>query len=184
MATPAPAIDYAAVRKGLVAFLSAATGLVNGRFILAQAQGPIQPVPKRPYATFQFRMTALKANFRDYTTPVPDSLTGAVCYAGHRGVALDVTFHGRTQDEAYGLAVNCQAGLYRPDLLGPLTSIGWAVYTIGDVTDLTALLNTGFEPRAMCEFEMWTKIKTIVEPGYIESVPLVGDVVTGLALTV
>lgn len=184
MPTPYFAIDYAAARKALVGAVSLGTGLGNNRIIREQAQGPVQPVPPRPYASFTFRMAAMRTPFRDST--VFENVAGNehVTISGYRGIAVDITFHGESQDDAYGYATTFQASLYRDDVLRALRAYNFAVWAVQDVTDLTAMMATGYEGRAMVEFEMWTRIVSTVAVGDIQSVPLIGDVKTHLELTI
>jgi len=176
-------IDYVNARKALVAAIVLGTGLANNRIVREQAQGPVQPPLPRPYASFVMRMAAMRTAFRDSTVFKNTEGNQSITVSGYRGLAVDVTFHGQSQDDAYGLASTFQASLYREDVLASLRAVGFAVWTIQDVTDLTSLLNTGFEARAMVEFEMWTRIVSTVAVGDIQSVPLVGNVQTHLELT-
>ena len=106
-----PPIDYAAARKALVRAISIGTGLSQSRVLRAQAQGPVQPVPEKPYATFMFRTSAMRTGFRDTQIKAPEISSTAVYYRGTRGIAVDVTFYGSDQDEAYGLAAAMQSAL-------------------------------------------------------------------------
>jgi len=177
------AIDYVNARKALVAAIVLGTGLANNRIVRAQAQGPVQPPPPRPYASFMVRMAAMRTAFRDSTVFHDVEGNESITISGYRGLAIDLTFHGNSQDDAYGLATTFQASLYREDVLASLRKAGFAVWTVQDVTDLTSLMNTGFEGRAMVEFEMWTRIVSTVAVGDIQGVPLVGDVTAQGVLT-
>ena len=177
------AIDYVAARKALVAAIVLGTGLANNRILRGQAQGPVQPAPPRPYVSFETRMAAMRTQFRDSVVFSTVAGKDVVTVSGYRGISTDVTFHGHSQDDAYALATTFQASLYREDVLSQLRAAGFAVWTVQDVTDMTTLLATGYEGRAMVEFEMWTRIVSTVDVGDIGSVPLIGDVNASGALT-
>lgn len=176
------AIDYAAARRALVAAIALGTGLDPSKIVRTQAQGPQAPRPMPPSCTFSSRTVSMRTGFRDSMLSAPDISPTAVRYAGTRGMAVDLNFFGRDQDEAYNLAVIMQAALYRYDLLQGLTAAGWAIYKVGDVTDITALLNTGFEGRALLEMEMWTRSVLLVDPGVVESAQVIGNVQTDYSL--
>lgn len=170
-----PPIDYAAARKALVRAISQGTGLAQNRILRAQAQGPVQPPPDKPYATFMFRVSSLRTGFRDTQIRAPEISNTAVYFRGTRGIAVDVTFYGTDQDQAYELAASMQSALSMPDVRGVLSAAKFAVWQIGEVVDVTALLNTGFEGRALLEFQIWTSSVVLSDPGEIYGVSVVGD---------
>lgn len=178
----APILDYAAARRALVGLIAYATGLPRGRIVRAQAQGPVQAVPKRPYATFAYRIASMRAPFRDCEVAAPQVSETATYLRGNRGMGIDVTFFAEDQDEAYGLAGNLQSALFEHDGLKILGEAGFAVWQIGDVLDVTALLNSGYEGRCVLDFQMWTSTHTLVDPGPIDGVTISGAITSGLVL--
>lgn len=172
---PAPLIDYAAARRGLVAAVAQATGLPPGRIIRLQGNGPVQAEPPRPYATFQFRIASQRVPYRDSHVPAPEISPTAYYLKGNRGIAVDLTFYADDQDVAYTLACNMQGSLYADSTLALLRASNFVVWQIGDVTDTAALLGTGFEGRALFEFQMWTSTALLVDPDAIDGVRVVGD---------
>ena len=185
MPTVAPLIDYAAARKGLVQAVAAGTGLAPNRIIRLQGQGPVQAPPPRPYATFLFRMAAMRVNYRDSMVPAPEVSPSAYYLKGNRGIAVDLTFYADDQDAAYGLAANMQSALFADPILALLRAQNFVIWQIGDVTDTAALLGTGFEGRALLEFQMWTTTAKLVDPDQIDGLRIVGDFTgdVGLELT-
>lgn len=177
------AIDFTAARRALCATIAAGTGLGPNQILRAQAQGPVQPVPTRPFATFTFRDVGLRAGFRDWVMPAPEISKTATYITGHRGARVDVTFFGESQDDAYGLAITMQGALYCPPVVAPLRQANWAITRVGDVTDVSALLNTGYEGRSLLEFEMWSTSTQLFDPGSIDEVPMVGDIKLSGTLT-
>lgn len=175
MPTFASPIDYAQVRKTLVQALCAATGLPQNSVIRAQGQGPVQPRPKLPYVTFAYRRAAIRNGYDAVVSAYAEGDT-LWRYIGERGIAMDLTAYGRDQDEAYGLALGMQCGLQQEPIQNILGASGLTLWTLGDVTDVTALLNTGFEGRALLECEMWLGTSQLVDLGEIATVPVVGAI--------
>jgi hypothetical protein len=168
-------IDYAATRKALVQALCAMTQLPANQVIRAEGQGPVQPRPTLPYLTFKFRQAAIRNGY-DALVPATDEGDTKWRYVGSRGIGIDIMAFGRDQDEAYGLALGVQSGLQQEPYAGILSAAGLCVWTMGDVSDLTALLGTGFEGRALLECELWQGTSILVDLGQIDIVPVVGNI--------
>lgn len=171
-----PPIDYAATRAALVKAVAQATGLPPGHVLRAQAQGPVQPPPGRPYCSFTYRLASLRTGFRDQVVYAPDLGPTMWRYRGARGIALDLNFYADDQDVAYTLASSLQAALAQAPTRATLAAAGCSVWQIGDVTDVTALVGTGYEARALLEFQMWLGFNGPVDLGTIEQVSVRGDV--------
>ena len=168
-------IDYAATRKAWVQALCAITQLSPNQVIRAEGQGPVQPRPKLPYLTFKFRMVAMRNGY-DAVVPATDAGETMWQYVGDRGIAIDVMAYGRDQDEAYGLALGVQSGLQQQPYVEILGRAGLCVWKLGDVSDVTALLGTGFEGRALLECELWQGTSQLVDLGEMAIVPVVGNI--------
>ena len=167
-------IDYAQTRKSLVQSLQAATGLGPNQVIRHQGQGPVQPRPKLPYLSFRYRTASMRDGY-DALVPTDgnDTLWN---YVGSRGIAIDLMAYGRDQDEAYTLGMLVQSGMEQEPIQNILDASGLCVWKIGDVTDMTALLNTGYEGRAMLELELWQGTNILVDLGEMATVTVVGDI--------
>jgi hypothetical protein len=173
--TFAPPIDYAATRRAWVKALCAITQLPANQVIRAEGQGPVQPRPKLPYVTFKYRMAAMRNGY-DAVVPATDAGDTMWRYVGERGISIDVITYGRDQDEAYGLALGIQSGLQQQPFVEILSSAGLCVWTLGDVSDVTALLGTGFEGRALLECTLWQGTSQLVDLGEMAIVPVVGNI--------
>jgi hypothetical protein len=173
MAALSVPVNYALCRKALVAALSIATGLDPSSIIRAEGQGPVQPRPKLPYVTFKFNRVSIR-NGRDACRPAPGEGDSMWRYTGERGIAVDIQTYGRDQDEAYALASAIQFGLDTEPVADALALADLSVWSLGDATDITALLSTGFEGRALLECELWLGISVLVDLGEMASVPVVG----------
>lgn len=174
MLTPSP-IDFAATRKAVVAAIAEATGLATTQIVRRQAAGPVQPPPKRPYASFNYRMVGMRQG-EDWVYPAFDVGPTMYRYGGERGIAVDFHFHADDQDTAYGLCLAFQSGLSQQPIRELLDASGLTVWTVGDAQDMTALLSTGYEARAFLECELWVGIETLVDLSSMDSVAVVGTV--------
>ena len=174
MAVASP-IDYAQTRKTLVQALCSMTGLGPNCVIRAQGQGPIQPRPALPYLSFKYRTAAMRDGLDALVQPVAQDST-LWQYVGARGIAMDLMAYGQDQDQAYGLALCVQSGLQQEPYLDILQQSGLSVWTIGDVTDMTTLLNTGFEGRALLECELWQGVNQLVDLGQMDTVSVNGHI--------
>lgn len=168
-------IDYAATRRALVQALCAITDLSQNQVIRAEGQGPVQPRPKLPYLTFKYRQVAIRNGY-DAVVPASDQGETMWRYVGERGIGIDIIAYGRDQDEAYGLALGVQSGLQQQPYTEILSAAGLCVWTLGDVTDVTALLGTGFEGRALLECQLWQGTSALVDLGQMATVPVVGNI--------
>jgi hypothetical protein len=168
-----PPIDYAAIRAALVKAMSLGTGLGTGQIIQAQAEQPNAPRPARPYATFQVKRSAIR-NGMDAVVPAPAFGPSMYTYIGERGIDYDLTLYGQTHEQAYTLAASLQTSLGTEPINGVLGAVNASVWSVGDVMDLSALLNTGFEGRALLELELWTTSQMVIDLGSIETVNTLG----------
>jgi hypothetical protein len=87
---------------------------------------------------------------------------------------VELNFFGEDQDQAYGLAAQMQTALFQEPTRRTLAAANLATWKILDATDVSALLGTGFEGRALLEFEMYLMVHSLVDLGAIEQVPVVG----------
>lgn len=173
MALASP-IDYAATRRALVRAMVRTMGLPSTKILREQGQGPIQPRPALPFATFKYSRTSIR-NGRDALVAVPSAGDTMWNYVGERGIGIEIQTFGRDQDEAYGLAMAFQMGIATEPATDILSAGGLCLWSIGDVTDITALMNTGFEGRAMVECEMWLGVSQLVDLGAMETVDVEGN---------
>ncbi|RYF51818.1 MAG: hypothetical protein EOO38_02220 [Cytophagaceae bacterium] len=173
--TFAPPVDYAQVRKHLVRALCAMTGLGPNQVIRYQGQGPVQPRPKLPYITFKYTRSSIRSGY-DAIVPAFDDGDTLWRYVGERGINMDLVVYGRDQDEAYGLGLAIQSGLQQEPVAEILGDAGLSIWSLGDVTDMTELLGTGFEGRALLQCEMWVGTSQLVDLGQMKTVTVVGDV--------
>jgi hypothetical protein len=169
-------LDYASVRRALVASVALAAGVPAERVVRAEGQGPVQPRPPLPYIAFKVRRAAIR-NGRDAVVYAPELGPTTWRYVGERGLGVDLTAFGRDQDEAYTLAAQMQAALDAEPCAEVLNAGGLSLWSVGDVVDVTALLGSGFEARALLEIEVWAGTELIVDLGEIATVPIVGDIV-------
>lgn len=168
-------IDYRACRRALISAIALAVGLPREKIIRANPTGPADFRPELPYATFETRIASMRSG-RDAVTYAPDVGENMWRYVGDRGMAIDINFYADDIDDAYGMAATMQGAFYHEDVKDALGGAGFAVTGVSDVTDVSALLGTGFEPRALVSSEMWLGVEALVSLGSIETVLVEGEV--------
>lgn len=123
-------------------------GLLNKPVIVDR---PNSTRPKRPYLTINLVTPLQKAGSRDNTVANDD---GTFSLCGQRTFTLSVKAYsdnGRDNTgffQAHDLLAQVMDSVDDPELREPLTVAGLAVMSVGDILDLTELVESGFEARA------------------------------------
>lgn len=173
-------IDFDAIRLALCDALMDATGL--GQNSVAQMQ-PEHPVAKRPELPFaEFMLTGLSQPFGgDEQAYANLNNPDMWRYSGPRLVTASFQFHGRTHEEAYGLCVAWQAALDQEPTRERLARGGLAIWRRQAATNISGLMQTGYEGRASLTASFGVLSQSFVKVGTIAEVPVDGVVVTGQA---
>ena len=175
-------LDFDSYRRAIVAAVALGTGLDPGQVIMLQPEAPNAPRPTVPYVGLRVLTVAVKTGF-DAPVSVADDAgfpTGLVAYVGPREMNVSFECFGATHEQAYGVMAAWQASLDTPPVQQLLEASDLAVYTIGQVTDLSTLLLTAYEGRAQmdCSFGMTSRLT--VDAGRIDTVDITGSVVQNL----
>lgn len=97
---------------------------------------------------------------------------------------MTVSFNcmGETHEEAYNLMALWQAQLDTPNVQEDLRRAGIAVWLIGNVADLSQLLETGYEGRSQmeCTFGVAANITQVL--GEMDSVEVKGKITDGVTV--
>lgn len=176
---PIPAIslpvDYNAIRVALVREIIKVTALTQNQVIVAEAEAPNLPRPQKPY----FSMKIVTPGFKygdDSKQEVPGTTNWQSYGPRKMTVAFDV--YGNSHEEAYNYMATWNAALDRQDIQEDLRAAGIAVWIIGQVADLSQLLNTGYEGRAHMECEFGITYSTQSDLGEMQTVTVDGTVTT------
>lgn len=162
-AYPLP-IDFNAIRVALVDEVQRVTGLTC---IMAEPETQNVPRPPKPYFTMKFIGPALKTGDDAHTW-----IAGGTTWnsGGARKMTADFNCYARSHEEAYNYGCLWQGAL---ELFGTQTNLraaGIAVWLCGNLTDLSALLNTGFEGRSHIEVTFGLASNFTEDLGAIETI--------------
>lgn len=154
--------------------------LDQDRVILSEPEVQNEPRPAKPY--FSFKMTTPATKFGDDSKdPVLDAQgvpTTVVNSGGVRMMTVSFDAYGRSHEEAYNYMLAWQCALDREDIQEDLRRQGIAVWQIGNVADLSQLLNTGYEGRSHMDCTFGYAVNTQSDLGAIEEAPIKGTVNT------
>lgn len=177
------AIDYNLIR---IAFVRCMQGVLPKNtktnqpipIALAEPETQNEPRPDLPYMTFKFTTPGAKSG-DDTKSWVLDDMgapTTIVNSGGVRKMTIDFDSYGTSHEEAYNLMAIWQTALDLEDIQAILRQAGVAVWIIGNVADLSKLLNTGYEGRAhmTCTFGIAMNLQS--DLGEIDSVKVGGTV--------
>lgn len=171
----APPIDFAAIRTTLCDVLAVGTGLPLEQIVMAEPEEAGAPIPDFPFIMFQFTTIAMMmANDCFSTNGSPDGWQ----LSGPRQASVTLDCYAQTHDEAYNIGALLQAALIAPPAAQMLTAANLAIWDIGPVVDLSALLSTGFEGRARVDVKMGLASVLNMRLATIQAVPLFGTVTT------
>jgi len=181
----APPIAYGEIRAAVAEAISLGTGLPSGAVVRAEPNEPNSPRPKRPFATFKVREVSGRHGPAAFA-PSPEDSPTAWRYTGERELGLELNFFGVTQEDAYSLASAMQMSLEMGVVQNALRRPNIAVWSIGNVTDVSALLGTGYEGRAMLEVSLGVSINVLTDFGAIAEANVEGAILddTGLIETI
>lgn len=89
---------------------------------------------------------------------------------GRRALTLSVQCFGSNADSAQKILSRVQTSLSLPSIQGILEAAEASVYGTSPIQNVTALLETAFEPRAATEFYLYVSEAVSERTTYIESV--------------
>ena len=177
------AVDYNAIR---IAFSRCIQGVLprnprtNLPFSVAYEEPETQNVPRPdvPYMTFKFTTPGAKSG-DDTKSWVLDSRgnpTTVVNSGGVRKMTVDFNSYADSHENAYNIMATWQTALDLEDIQAILRAAGVAVWIIGDVADLSKLLDSGYEGRAhmTCTFGIAMNLQS--DLGEIDTVQVSGTV--------
>jgi hypothetical protein len=170
--------DFNQLRATFAREIVKVTGLSQNQVILEETEQINAPRPAKPY--FGFKITTPGSRYGDDAKiNVKDNMgnpTQIWNSGGPRKMSVDFNCYGNSHEEAYNLMCLWQSALDLEDIQSDLRIAGIAVWIIGTVADLSALLNTGYEGRAHldCQFGLAFNIQSNL--GEIDSGSVEGTV--------
>lgn len=169
-------MGLSAIEGAVVAWVENATGLV-GKVILAR-QKAAQP-PVRPYITVTVSPPAktrsphpLRYDSFD-PSQVGAEIRTTVRWEEYRIVKLQAYTDETIGDErASELLAQARRALGLETVLGPLRAAGLALLDPGDMQDLSALVETGFQGRAALDVRFLAPAEAVEGVTYVETIGL------------
>jgi hypothetical protein len=163
-------IDFNAIRKAIANEIVKSVGFDTNHVILEEPETPNTPRPTRPYMSFKLTSPAGKNGDDSY-----EHVSGTIWNSG--GVRkMNVSFHcyGTSHEEAYNLMSLWQAVLGVEPVQERLRKSGIAIWIIGELADLSLLLNTGYEGRSHMDVSFGVASNIESDFGAIEHVTVDG----------
>ena len=170
MTKPIFPIDYNAIRKALIQEIKKVTFLDDNHVVIEEPETQHSPRPTRPYMAFKITGPGTKEGDDSFDN-ITDSKWNS---GGNRKMTVSFHCYGTSHEEAYNYMALWQASLNLPDVLEDLRSKGIAVWMVGNVADLSILLNTGYEGRSHMETTFGIASNIVADFGRIEHVTIEG----------
>lgn len=168
-------VDFNLKRKAFANEIQKVTGITA---VLEEGEAPNVPRPPKPYFSFKLINPADKSG-DDSKQNVLDQFgqpTSIWNSGGVRKMTVSFNCYGRTHEEAYNYMSLWQTALDLENIQEDLRIAGIAVWVIGNVADLSKLLNTAYEGRAHmdCTFGIASNIQS--DLGYMDTVTIDGAI--------
>jgi hypothetical protein len=170
-----PPIQYDKIRIALVQEVQKITGLVC---IVEEPETPNNPRPDLPYFTIKFVGPATKVGDDSAQNILDQSNAPTTQWnrGGSRKLLVDFNSYGRSHEESYNYLTLLQSALELESVQSDLRQSEIAFWLNGNVNDLSALLNTGYEGRAQMHVEFGVASNMVEDLGAMESVTVQGAV--------
>lgn len=178
---PSYVADHRAMKAALVQATRAACGLGQNQVVMQDSGDVVAQRPLRPFAALRIQSPAIVSGrgFSRHAGLNGDGL-GVFDYYQQMSMVVAWDFFADSQDEAYGMAGALQFGMEVPAIYEPLKAAGLAVWTVNSVTDVTTLLNTGYEARAHLTVQLGYMAARQFDTGIIGTVVVDGQINDGL----
>ena len=173
--TPVFPIDFNDVRIAFFESIKKVTLLDQQHIIYEQPETQDVTRPKeKPYMSFFLTVPASKTG-DDSKRYVSGNKWNS---GGVRKMTVSFNSYGRSHEEAYNYMCLWQTALDLEDIQEDLRRSGIAVWIIGNVADLSKLLNTGYEGRSHMECTFGIAANLVSDLGSIDTVPVHGKIFT------
>lgn len=167
-------MDYNVFRAGLANEIQRVTKTpcVLEEPTVQNASRPTNP-GQSPYFSFKITTPGAKSG-DDHSTY--DLSTDTYNRGGQRKMTVSFQCYAREQEDAYNLMALWQGSMELEQVQENLRKAGIAVWIIGNVADLSALLNTGYEGRSQmdCTFGVVSNLTQVL--GEIDIAEVTGEV--------
>lgn len=166
-------IDFVAARKAIAMEFQRVTGTTC---VLEEPTYQGATRPALPYCSFKFITPAMKSGDDGLEPPVSGTVWNR---GGQRKISVSFHVYALDQEQAYNLMCLWQASLQQVFVRSRLLQTGnLAVWLIGNVADVSQLVNTGYEARAQMDVTMGIAANLSEDLGQIDTVRITGTILT------
>lgn len=165
--------NFTEFRVAMVREVQRVTGL---KCIREEPVTPNSPRPALPY--FSFKVTSPGTHF-GYASQVYTGTDTTFLASGQRRASVSFHCYAPDQEAAYNYMSLWQMALDMIETQTALRESGIAVWTIGDVADLSQLLNTGYEGRSQLDATFGIAFNKTEDLGTIETIEVEGTIDIG-----
>lgn len=144
--SPPVPVDYNLIRRTIADELKRVTYTIP---VLEEATVQDAPRPRLPYFSFKITTPGAKSG-DDSQYHVEGTIFGR---GGNRKMTVSFHCYAQEQETAYNLMALWQGSLELFETQSNLKAAGIAVWLIGNVADLSQLLNTGYEGRSQMDVQ-------------------------------
>jgi hypothetical protein len=173
-------MDETAIKSALRAWVRKASGLNDKKVIWSEQS---QPRLEAPFITMRLG-DFIPLGSADEVTQEYDPLAPpgsgdtpgeeiTITVNGRRSVSLSVQVFGAGAQQTLS---KVQTSLGLPSVKEGLEAVGVSVYDIGEVQNVTGLLETVFEPRALTNFSLYVSETVSEKNTFIESVGVTNEI--------
>ena len=176
-----PSSNFNDIRIAFIREIQKVTGLDSQHVVTEEPETQNEPRPSKPYMSMKITTAAAK-NGDDSVDNVLDNSGNSTTVwnsGGQRKMTVEFNSYGTSHEEAYNYMTLWQTALDNEGIQSDLRKAGIAVWVIGNVADLSKLLNTGFEGRAHLETTFGIAVNFATDLGEMDSVTVEGTVSAG-----
>ena len=168
-------LDFNPIRIALVREIERVTGL---KVIEHEPETQDAPRPAKPYIGYKMTTPSARMGGDDDHRQVFNGPTPTTKWVAGGQRKMTVSFHcyGNTHEEAYNYLSLWQQALDQFTTQERLRRAKVAVWIIGNVADLSALLNTGYEGRAQMDVQLGIASNLVEDLSSIDTVEVEGTV--------
>lgn len=171
-------IDFNLIRKAFAREIQKVTGFDSNHVVLLEPETQNSPRPSRPYMGFKFTTPAAKSgdDSKDSVLDTHGNPTTIVNSGGVRKMTISFQCYATSHEEAYNFMSLWQTALDLSNIQEDLRRSGIAVWIIGNVADLSALLNTGYEGRSQMDCTFGIAMNLSSDLGSEDAVEVQGSI--------
>jgi hypothetical protein len=177
-------INFNLIRQTIVRMVQYNLKLDTNHVIMEEPETQNWPRPSLPYVSLKITTPAAKTGDDDKRNLL-DSMgnpTDVWNSGGQRKMTVEFNCYAQTHEDAYNYGALLQASLDLENVQSYLRENGIAVWIIGNLADLSALLNTGYEGRSHldCTFGIASNITSSL--GEMDTVTVDGAIDTNAGI--